>query len=106
MGVSSIIILISGAYTRLPMDLENPKSFGNLKALNLRMFITSTLPMLIPIFLFYVGVLIKDSNLGFLLIASFGIIGFFFRNIAFKIVEKIYSSEKYETINAYKMIDK
>ena len=106
MGVNSIIILISGAYTRLPMDLENPKSFGNFKAFNFRMFITGTLPMLIPIFLFYVGVLIKDSNLGFLLIASFGIIGFFFRNIAFKIVEKIYTSEKYETINAYKMIDK
>ena len=62
--------------------------------------------MLIPLFLFYVGVLIKDSNLGFLLIASFGIIGFFFRNIAFKIVEKIYKSEKYETVKAYKMIDK
>ena len=62
--------------------------------------------MLIPLFLFYVGVLIKDSNLGFLLIGSFGIIGFFFRNIAFKIVEKIYKSEKYETVKAYKIIDK
>ena len=106
MGVSSIIILISGAYTRIPMDLENPKSFGNFKAFNFRMFITGTLPMLIPLFLFNVGVLIKDLNLGFLLIASFGIIGFFFRNIAFKIVEKIYKSEKYETVKAYKMIDK
>ena len=106
MGVNSIIILISGAYTRVPMDLENPKSFGNFKAFNFRMFITGTLPMLIPLFLFYIGVLIKDSNLGFLLIASFGVIGFFFRNIAFKIVEKIYKSEKYETVKAYKIIDK
>ena len=106
MGVNSIIILISGAYTRIPMDLENPKSFGNFKAFNFRMFITGTLPILIPLFLFSVGVLIKDLNLGFLLIASFGIIGFFFRNIAFKIVEKIYKSEKYETVKAYKMIDK
>ncbi len=106
MGVSSIIILISGAYTRIPMDLENPKAFGNFKAFNFRMFITGTLPLSIPVFLFYVGVLIKDSNLGFLLIASFGVIGFFFRNIAFKIVEKIYKSEKYETVKAYKMIDK
>jgi hypothetical protein len=106
MGVSSIIILISGAYTRIPMNLENPKAFGNFKAFNFRMFITGTLPLSIPVFLFYVGVLIKDSNLGFLLIASFGVIGFFFRNIAFKIVEKIYKSEKYETVKAYKMIDK
>ena len=106
MGVSSIIILISGAYTRIPMDLENPKAFGNFKAFNFRMFITGILPFLIPLFLFNVGVLIKDSNLGFLLIASFGIIGFFFRNIAFKIVEKIYKSEKYEAVKAYKMIEK
>ena len=49
-----------------------------------------------------IGHFAYDEVLGFALVAIFGLAGLLFKNKVFGIVEKIYKSEKYKTLVAYK----
>lgn len=102
-GVNSYLVLWAGAYVKTPIDLESSQqAFGNKQAFNIKTLLISLPKMLVPIALFYIGKLIYGNELGIALIALAGIVGFAFRNKVFDMIEKIYKTEKYETIAAYK----
>ncbi|MGB0255430.1 MAG: DUF5687 family protein, partial [Flavobacteriaceae bacterium] len=94
---------LSGAYTRTPIDLTSAKkAFGDKKSFNLKTLLLSIPKIALPMFLFYVGVLIHSKSMGIALVALVGVLGFAFRNLVFGWIEKIYQHEKHQTLQAYK----
>ncbi len=102
-GVNSHLVMLGGAFVKTPIDLTMAnKAFGDKQAFNLKTMLIAIPKLLIPMLLYAVGYHIYSANLGFLLVALAGILGFAFRNMVFAKIEKVYKTEKYETIAAYK----
>ncbi|HLA55620.1 MAG TPA: DUF5687 family protein [Flavobacterium sp.] len=101
-GVNSHIVLLGGAYTKTPIDLAGSAgAFGDKKALNMKTMLLMLPKLLLPMLLYGAGTLISPvAGLAFVAIA--GILGFALRNKVFTLIEKIYKTEKYSTIQAYK----
>ncbi|WP_452221556.1 DUF5687 family protein [Lacinutrix salivirga] len=102
-GVNSHVVLWGGAYIKTPIDLtSNKKAFGDKKAFNVKTLMLTIPKLLLPMAIYAVGHFLHGEILGFLLVALAGILGFLFKNKVFAIVEKIYKTEKYKTLAAYK----
>ncbi len=102
-GVNTHLVMLSGAFVKTPIDLSTNKNLmGDKSAFNIKSILLALPKLLLPMFLYGIGVLIKDQTLGYIFVAVAGIIGFAFRNLIFKQIEKVYKSEKYSTIAAYK----
>jgi hypothetical protein len=102
-GVNSHMVLLTGAYVKTPVDLSVGKqAFGNKQAFNVKTLIMVLPKLVIPMVLYSLGYFFFSAEIGFLFIAVAGIIGFAFRNKVFSIIEKVYRTEKYKTIEAYK----
>jgi hypothetical protein len=102
-GINAYLVLLSGAYTRTPIDLTSAKkAFGDKKSFNLKTLLLSVPKIVLPMFLFYVGVLIHSKSMGIAMVALVGVLGFAFRNLVFGWIEKIYQHEKHQTLQAYK----
>lgn len=102
-GVNSHLVLLGGAYTKTPVDLASSKgAFGDKKAFNVKTMLISLPKLLLPMLLYGIGTLLVGETLGLILVASAGILGFVFRNAVFRLIEKVYKTEKYATIDAYK----
>jgi len=102
-GVNAHMVLLSGAYTRTPIDLNSmQRAFGDKKSFNVKTLLLSFPKIIVPMFIFYVGVLLHSKILGFILIAVVGVLGFALITVVFRWIERIYKKEKYLTLNAYK----
>jgi hypothetical protein len=102
-GVNSHLVLLGGAYTKTPIDLDSSKgAFGDKKAYNLKTMLLSFPKVVLPVVLYAIGIQLVNANFGLLLVALSGILGFAFRNKVFNFIEKTYKKEKYKTIEAYK----
>lgn len=102
-GVNSHLVLLGGAYTKTPIDLSSGKgAFGDKKAFNIKTMLISIPQLALPVFLYWLGSKYASPNVGLALVASVGVIGFALKDKAFSLIEKIYKSEKYATIAAYK----
>jgi hypothetical protein len=103
MGFNSHLVLLGGAYTKTPIDLSAAKAaFGDKKAFNMRTMLISLPKMLVPMLLYGLGYVLVSPTLGLILVAAAGIVGFLLRDKVFTKIEKIYRTEKYSTIQAYK----
>ena len=102
-GVNSHLVLLGGAFTKTPIDLSSGKgAFGDKKAFNVKTMLI-TIPQLgLPIALYWLGSHFLGTTAGLALVALIGIMGFAFKDKAFLLIEKIYKTEKYATIAAYK----
>jgi hypothetical protein len=102
-GINSHLVLYAGAYTKTPIDLTSSAGvFGDKKAFNLQTALISLPKILLPILLYALGKYLWSPNAGLALVALVGILGFAFRNAVFSKIEKVYKTEKYKTILAYK----
>ena len=102
-GVNSHIVLWGGAYIKTPIDLTSAKkAFGDKKSFNVKTLLLTIPKLLLPMVVYAIGHFAYDEVLGFALVAIFGLAGLLFKNKVFGIVEKIYKSEKYKTLVAYK----
>jgi hypothetical protein len=102
-GVNSHLVLLGGAFVKTPIDLTMAKkAFGDKQAFNVKTMLISIPKLLVPMILYAAGYYLFSANIGFLLVALAGVLGFAFRNKMFTIIEKIYKTEKYATIEAYK----
>lgn len=106
LGVNSYITLLAGAFNKKPIDLNSKsKSFGgggnnfNMKIM-LLMIPQMLLPMAVfAIFKYFFGIFPAVASLGIL-----GIIGFLLRDKVFDRIVKVYKTEKYSTLEAFKKI--
>lgn len=102
-GVNSHLVLLGGAYTKTPVDLGMSKgAFGEKKAFNAQTMLLSLPKLLLPVLLYWAGSALMNPNLGLVFVAIAGVLGFAFRDKVFSKIEKIYKTEKYATIAAYK----
>jgi hypothetical protein len=102
-GVNSHLVLLAGAYTKTPIDLASSKgAFGDKKAFNVQTLLLSLPKLLLPLLLYGIGYYLINPNTGLLFVALAGVLGFAFRDKVFMIIEKVYKTEKYKTIDAYK----
>jgi hypothetical protein len=102
-GVNSHLVLLGGAYTKTPVDLADSKgAFGDKKAFNVQTMLISLPKLLLPVGLYAIGLYSVNANTGLALVAVAGVLGFAFRDKVFTIIEKVYKTEKYKTLEAYK----
>lgn len=102
-GINSHLVLLGGAYTKTPIDLDSGKgAFGDKKAFNVKTMLISLPQLGLPVLLYWLGSYWANANVGLALVAVLGIVGFAFRNPVFSLIEKIYKTEKYATVSAYK----
>lgn len=102
-GVNSHLVMLGGAFVKTPIDLTTSKqAFGDKQAFNIKTMLIAIPKMLLPMGLYALGYYIFSPNMGLLFVALAGILGFAFRNFVFSKIEKIYKTEKYATIAAYK----
>ncbi|MFC5047718.1 DUF5687 family protein [Aquimarina hainanensis] len=103
MGVNSHVVLWAGAYVKTPIDLTSNKNpFGDKQAFNMKTMLLALPKMALPMIFYAIGHYAHSPSAGYGLVAVTGIIGFAFRNKVFDIIEKIYRTEKYKTLWAYK----
>lgn len=102
-GVNSHLVLLGGAFTKTPVDLAASKgAFGDKKAFNVQTMLISLPKLLLPVLLYGAGFYLISPNAGLAFVALAGVLGFALRGKVFTIIEKIYKTEKYKTIDAYK----
>ena len=102
-GVNSFLVLLGGAYTKTPIDLSSGKNaFGDKKAFNIKTMLITIPQFGLPMLVYWLGSHFASPTVGLALVALLGIIGFAFKEKAFRLIEKIYKTEKYATIAAYK----
>jgi len=102
-GVNSHLVMLGGAYVKTPIDLTMAnKAFGDKQAFNVKTMLISLPKLLVPMLLYTLGYSLFSANIGFLFVALAGVLGFAFRDKVFTKIEKIYKTEKYATIAAYK----
>jgi hypothetical protein len=102
-GVNSHLVLLGGAFIKTPIDLASSKqAFGDKKAFNLKTMLISLPKMLLPMLLYAIGYYVYSAEVGYALVAGAGVLGFAFRNKVFTMIERIYKTEKYATVAAYK----
>lgn len=102
-GVNSHLVLFGGAFVKTPIDLTMAnKAFGDKQAFNVKTMLLVIPKLLFPVLFYGLGTAISGETLGLILVALAGVLGFAFRNKVFASIEKIYKTEKYATIAAYK----
>ncbi len=103
LGVNTHLVLLGGAFIKTPIDLQSAKkAFGDKSSFNLKTLLISLPKMLGPMALYAVGHFTVGPWLGYVLVAVAGIVGLAFRDSVFNQIIKIYKSEKYKTLAAYK----
>jgi hypothetical protein len=102
-GVNSHLVLLGGAFVKTPIDLSTAtKAFGDKQAFNMKTMLLTIPKLLLPILLYGLGKSFFNDAIGLLFVAVAGVLGFAFRGKVFNWIEKIYKTEKYATIAAYK----
>ncbi|WP_438710594.1 DUF5687 family protein [Aquimarina muelleri] len=102
-GVNSHIVLWAGAYVKTPIDLASNKyAFGDKQAFNMKTMMLAFPKMALPMLLYAIGYYAYSPYLGYALVAIAGIAGFAFKDAVFSKIERIYKTEKYKTLAAYK----
>ncbi len=102
-GVNSHIVLLGGAFVKTPIDLETSKgAFGDRQAFNVKTLLITIPKLVVPMLLYAFGYYLFSAEVGLILVAVTGILGFALRDKMFTIIERIYRTEKYKTIEAYK----
>lgn len=102
-GVNSYLVLWGGAYIKTPLDLSsNKNAFGDKKAFNLKTMLLTIPKLLLPLGVYALGHYLVNPATGYILLAVFGLLGFLFKDVVFKMIERIYKKEKYKTLLAYK----
>lgn len=101
-GVNSYLVLWAGAYIKTPIDLtKNNKAFGDKQSFNIKTLLISLPKIFVPVALYFAGSFIYSEYLGIAFIVFAGVLGFIFKNKVFSIIEKVYQTEKYKTLEAY-----
>lgn len=102
-GVNSHLVLWGGAYVKTPIDLtSNKKAFGDKKSFNPKTLLLTLPKLVLPMVVYAIGHFTLGEAFGFALVIVFGIMGLLFKNKVFNVIEKVYKTEKYKTIAAYK----
>ena len=103
LGVNSYLVLLSGAYNKQPIDLNSrAKSMGSKNNFNLKLLLMMLPQLLLPIAVFSGVKYFFGMTPAIMVIGLMGLIGFLLRDKIFDQIVKIYKTEKYSTLEAFK----
>ena len=102
-GVNAHVVLWAGAYVKTPIDLtQNKNVFGDKQAFNIKSMLLALPKLLLPMVLYAIGHYTYGPEMGYIIVALAGVLGFAFKEKVFTIIENIYITEKYKTLAAYR----
>lgn len=104
LGVNSYITLLSGAYYKIPVDLNSKaKSFGGSgNSFNLKVLLLVIPKLLLPMAIYALVKHFAGQIPAVLALGLVGIIGFLMRNFFLDLIVKVYKKEKYSALEAFK----
>lgn len=101
-GVNSHVVLWAGAYIKTPIDLtQNKNVFGNKQAFNVKSMLLMLPKLVLPMGIYALGHYTLGPEMGYIFVATAGILGFAFKKKVFAIIENLYKTQKYKTLEAY-----
>lgn len=102
-GWNCYLSLITGAFVRTKIDLSsNKNAFGDTKAFNVQTLLLSVPTLAIPMVLYLVLTAFLPFNTAIIVFVGVGLLGILLKKFMFNLIEKLYKSQKYKTIKAYK----
>lgn len=102
-GWNCYLTLFTGAFVRSKIDLTtNKNAFGDKKAFNVQTLLLSIPTLGIPMVLYLVLTKFLEFNYAMIAFVIIGLIGVLAKPLMFQLIEKLYKSQKYTTIKAYK----
>lgn len=105
-GVNSQFTLWSGAFNKMPIDLNSKeKRLGQKNSFNMKAILFLIPKMLLPMLVFALMQYFFGITAGVLSVAVLGLIGFLMREKIFDIIVRHYKVEKYSTLDAFKNKD-
>lgn len=104
LGVNAYFTLMAGAFNKQPVDLDSSgKAFGGGgKNMNMKVMLMLIPQLVLPMVVFGVVKSFFGIYAGVASLAALGILGFLFREKLFDYIVKLYKTEKYSTIEAFK----
>ncbi|MEN8667391.1 MAG: DUF5687 family protein, partial [Flavobacteriaceae bacterium] len=86
-----------------PIDLASgKKAFGDKQSFNAKTLLLTVPKILLPLAIYWGVSLVASDEVAFASVAVAGVLGYLFKNKVFALIEKIYKTEKYKTLAAYK----
>ncbi|MCW1952967.1 MAG: DUF5687 family protein [Flavobacteriia bacterium] len=102
-GINAYLVLWGGAYIKTPIDLASgKKAFGDKQSFNAKTLLLTVPKILLPLAIYWGVSLVASDEVAFASVAVAGLLGYLFKNKVFALIEKIYKTEKYKTLAAYK----
>lgn len=102
-GWNCYLSLITGAYVRTKIELtSNKNAFGDTKAFNIQTILLSLPTIILPMIIYSGLNLFLPFNTTIVVFIAVGLLGIFLKKPMFNLIEKIYKTQKYTTIKAYK----
>lgn len=102
-GWNCYLSLITGAFVRSKVDLSSTKSaFGDKKAFNIQTLLLSIPTIGIPMLLYMILNRFLEFNYAIIAFAFIGLSGIVAKPLMFRLIEKLYKSQKHTTLKAYK----
>ncbi len=102
-GWNCYLSLIIGAFVRTKIDLtSNKNAFGDTKAFNIKTMLLSVPTILAPMIIYFILTMLLEFKIAIIVFIAIGLIGILLKKFMFDLIEKLYKSQKYTTIKAYK----
>jgi len=107
LGVNSYLTLLAGACNKKPIDLNSAsKGFtAGQNNFNIKILLIIIPQMLVPMAVFGIVKYMAGMSAAVISLGILGLIGFLLRDKIFDQIVKIYKSEKYSTLAAFKKVD-
>ncbi|WP_407477922.1 DUF5687 family protein [Elizabethkingia meningoseptica] len=107
LGVNSYLTLLAGAFNKKPIDLNSAsKGFtAGQNNFNIKILLIIIPQMLVPMAVFGIVKYMAGMSAAVISLGILGLIGFLLRDKIFDQIVKIYKSEKYSTLAAFKKVD-
>ena len=107
LGVNSYLTLLAGAFNKKPIDLNSAsKGFtAGQNNFNIKILLIIIPQMLVPMAVFGIVKYLAGMSAAVISLGILGLIGFLLRDKIFDQIVKIYKSEKYSTLAAFKKVD-
>ena len=104
LGVNSYMTLFAGAYNKKAIDLNSTKKAfaGGSNNFNLKIMLLLIPQMLLPMVVFSSVKYFFSITPAVITLGALGLIGFLLRDKIFELIVKVYKTEKYSTIAAFK----
>ena len=101
-GLGTWITLYGGLLNKQPLKLNvKAKAFENTQAFSGKLFLMITPKMVLPVLLYIIPATLFNPTVGYITLASSGVLGIVFKNQILTQMEKLFAKQKHEMLQAF-----